>query len=121
MFDIMESAKRRRIRMASLQRLSKLVREDMSKYYLRNFKNEGYKEAVFEANVAADPECKILDRNIYNIDDLLRLDNPLFRISHPNCLCKLNPYGPSTNSAAPDTSNTAPTGMPGGGGLPPKV
>ena len=111
----------RRTRMASMQKLSKLVREDMSKYYLRNFQNDGYKEVVFTANIAADPECKVLDRNIYNIEDLLRLDNPLFRISHPNCLCKFDPYGTSSKQTVPQTQAPTPTplgqGMPGGAGI----
>lgn len=122
MFDIMNRVTRRSKRMSSMRSLltmSKLVREDMSKYYLRNLKNDGYSQVVFTSNPAADPECKVLDRNIYDIDDLLRLDNPLFRVSHPNCLCKFDPYGSTTSANTPQT--TEDTGMPGGGGnLPPR-
>ncbi len=76
---------------------SDLFRIDQSKNYLLQFKTNGYSQVVFINNFTADPQCKNLNGNIYNIEELIKLDNPLFRISHPNCLCKFQPYGQKTN------------------------
>lgn len=72
-------------------KIADIVRPDISVTYLNQFKGEGYKQVVFIANVIADPQCDVLNGNVYNIDDLLKLDNPLFRTSHPNCECKFEP------------------------------
>lgn len=68
-----------------------IVRPDMSKSDLMRFKSEGYKQVVFIANIAADPQCEVHNGEVYNIEELLKMDNPLFRISHPNCECKFEP------------------------------
>jgi len=65
---------------------------------LLGFQRDGYTQVVFIKNLTADEECTPLDGNIYEISELLKLDNPIFRISHPNCLCKFSPYGKSSNS-----------------------
>ena len=75
--------------------LAGITRPDLSKSYLQQFKSQGYTQAVFVANVLADPNCEVLNNNIYTIDDLLKYDNPLYRTSHPNCRCKFVPYPPS--------------------------
>ncbi len=73
-----------------------LTRTDPSINYLRTFLSQGYAQVVFVANIIADPQCEKLNGFVYNIDELISLDNPLFRISHPNCLCEFKPYGKST-------------------------
>jgi len=80
-----------RISYREIVKQADIVRPDTSKSDLFRFKNEGYQQVVFIANVASDPECEDLDGNVYNIDDLLKLDNPLYRTSHPNCECKFEP------------------------------
>lgn len=68
-----------------------IVRPDLSGSKLRDLKNQGYVQVAFVANVMSDPECESLNGNVYIIDDLLRLDNPLYRTSHPNCNCEFIP------------------------------
>jgi len=64
----------------------------------------GYITVVFIANLAADPKCEQYNGNIYSIEELLTLDNPIFRISHPNCRCKFDPYG-KTQQTTQTTQN----------------
>ena len=116
MFDIIGRHSERNLRMAFLRDIlqeAKLVRPDYSKRYLQDFQREGFTQVVFRANVAADPECQVLDGNLYMIDQLLSLDNPLFRISHPNCECKFEAYGPSSKTTSPPPSTTGPVTGPG--------
>ena len=77
--------------------ISGVTRPDNSINDLRSFKLQGYETVVFVANIEADPQCEHLNGNIYDIDELLTLDSPIFRISHPNCRCKFSPYGKSKN------------------------
>lgn len=84
-----------------------LIRPDNSKAYLNNYKSQGYITVVFVANIAADPECEYLNGNVYNIDELLILDNPLFRMSHPNCRCKFDAFGKAKQQVT-----TTPSGPP---------
>ena len=87
-----------------------LVRVDPSKTYLNTLKSQGYVTVVFVANMEADPECEYLNGNVYNIEELIILDNPLFRMSHPNCRCKFNPYGEGTQTApTPTITPSGPT------------
>ena len=74
-------------------RVAKIVRPDRSYSDLLSFRTDGYEQAVFVANLIADPQCEVLNGNVYQIADLLRYDNPLYRTSHPNCNCKFAPYG----------------------------
>ncbi len=67
------------------------VRPDSSSSYLMRFKGQGYTKVVFVANFGADPDCGHLDGNVYEIDDLLSYDDPLFRTSHINCVCSFEP------------------------------
>lgn len=83
-------------RQARAIRLAEIVRPDTSYQDLLGFQRDGYTQAVFVKNPIADEECAPLDGNIYEVAELLKLDNPLFRISHPNCLCKFAPYGQGT-------------------------
>ena len=102
-----------------------LVRIDPSKTYLNTLKSQGYITVVFVANMEEDPECEYLNGNVYNIDELIVLDNPLFRMSHPNCRCKFNPYekgnqtaptitpsGPTPTLPTTNPTTTTPTGTP---------
>jgi hypothetical protein len=84
----------------SFRKISRVVRMDRSKNDLQRFKRDGYEQVVFVKSsyghcVERDPNhnCNKLDGSIFKIDDLLKLDSPTFRISHPNCLCKFYPYG----------------------------
>jgi dTDP-glucose pyrophosphorylase len=79
------------MRISAREVVAEIVRPDISVTYLNQFKSEGYRQVVFIANVVSDPDCVNLDGNVYSIDELLKLDNPLFRISHPNCECKFEP------------------------------
>jgi hypothetical protein len=79
-------------RRARAVRLANIVRPDTSYQDLLRLQKEGYTQVVFVKNPIADEECAPLDGNIYEISELLKLDNPLFRISHPNCLCKFVGY-----------------------------
>ena len=81
-----------------MNRLAGITRPDLSKNDLNRYKSMGYVTVVFIANLAADPRCEQYDRSIYSIDELLTLDNPLYRISHPNCRCKFDPYGKSAQN-----------------------
>ena len=74
-------------------RVAKIVRPDGSYSDLLSFRHNGYEEVVFVANLIADPQCAVLNGNIYKIADLLRYDNPLYRTSHPNCNCKFEAFG----------------------------
>lgn len=67
------------------------VRPDTSSGYLSRFRGQGYTKVVFVANFASDPQCGSLDGNVYEIDDLMRYDAPLFRTSHVNCECSFEP------------------------------
>ena len=67
------------------------VRPDSSSSYLSRYKGQGYAQVVFVANFKADPDCAHLDGNVYEIDDLLTYDDPLFRTSHINCVCSFEP------------------------------
>ena len=78
-----------------LKKLAGLVRPDISTSKLRMWLAQGYSQVVFVANVTADPECSILNGNIYNIEDIIDFDNPLYRTSHVNCNCSFAPYEPS--------------------------
>jgi hypothetical protein len=73
--------------------IADVTRPDTSASDLRRFQSLGYKTVVFIANYDADPDCDRYDGDIYSIDELLALDSPIFRISHPNCRCKFEPYG----------------------------
>ncbi len=93
-----------------------LNRPDPSKTYLNTYKSQGYITVVFVANMEADPDCEYLNGNVYNIDELLALDNPIYRMSHPNCRCKFNPLDKGqeptyTNQTTtePITTTTTPT------------
>jgi hypothetical protein len=100
-------ANRRHLRMV---RLADLDRPDQSYSDLLGFQRDGYEQAVFVKNPTADEQCAPLNGKIYEISELLKLDNPLFRISHPNCLCKFSPYGESTKPAnvlEPEITETA--------------
>lgn len=77
-------------------RLANIVRPDNSYTDLLGFQRDGYTQVIFVKNPISDQECAPLNGNIYEIIELLKLDNPLFRISHPNCLCKFSPYGQAT-------------------------
>ncbi len=92
-----------------MQIKSSLDRPDSSKNELYNFKNQGYDTVVFEANLQADPQCKQFDGFIYVIDELLKLDNPIFRISHPNCNCKFTPYGKQSEVNNQNNTEIEPT------------
>jgi len=72
-------------------KVAEIVRPDMSKSDLLRFKNEGYTKVVFVANIMADPQCEVHNGEVYEIDELLKMDNPLYRVSHPNCNCKFEP------------------------------
>lgn len=85
--------------------LANIDRPDQSYSDLLGFQRDGYTQVVFVKNPIADEECAPLDGDIYEIAELLKLDNPLFRISHPNCTCKFAPYGQSTKP----TTLTTPT------------
>lgn len=86
-----------------MKKLSDITRPDQSKFYLSSFQNDGYEQVVFVANVVADPQCEVLNGNIYLISELIGLDNPLYRISHPNCNCEFKPYGKQiTQTAVPE-------------------
>ncbi len=89
--------------------LSGITREDTSKSDLRDYKSLGYNSVVFVANLSADPQCKDLNGNIYDIDELLVLDNPIFRIAHPNCQCKFQPYSKEEQKSIPTSFYTTKT------------
>jgi hypothetical protein len=84
-FDIISSRRTNRLIRAGI------VRPDISGSKLRDYQRQGYAKVAFVANVTADPECAALNGQVYMIDDLLRLDNPLYRTSHPNCNCSFAP------------------------------
>ncbi len=94
-------ARRRQLRAV---RLANIVRPDTSFSDLLGFQRDGFTQAVFVKNPIADEECTQFNGNIYEISELLKLDNPIFRISHPNCTCKFMPYGQGTKP----TTLTAP-------------
>jgi len=73
--------------------LADVTRPDTSASDLRRFQSLGYETVVFVANYDADPDCDRFNGDVYSIDELLVLDSPIFRISHPNCRCKFEPYG----------------------------
>ena len=101
-------------RLRNITQEAKLVRPDYSKNSLNDFQRDGFTQVVFRANVASDPECQALDGNVYMIDQLMPLDNPLFRISHPNCECAFEAYGPSSKtSSPPPAAGRAPITGPG--------
>lgn len=85
----------------SYRRIAVIVRPDRSYSDLLGFRNDGYKQVVFVANLIADPQCKQFDGNVYEIEDLLRLDNPLYRTSHPNCNCAFQAFGQLPQAAEP--------------------
>ncbi len=78
-----------------LEKIAGMVRPDISAAKLRMWQSQGYTQVVFVANVISDPDCEVLNGNIYEISDLLDYDNPLFRTSHVNCNCAFTPYEPS--------------------------
>ena len=82
-------------RSGRLKKLAGLVRPDISGAKLRMWQTQGYSQVVFVANVTADPECATLNGNLYNIEDIIDFDNPLYRTSHVNCNCAFTPYEPS--------------------------
>lgn len=90
-----------------MNKSSGITRPDLSKNDLNRYKSMGYATVVFVANLAADPQCEQHNGSIYSIDELLTLDNPIYRISHPNCRCKFDPYGKSKQTA-PTTQTTQP-------------
>jgi hypothetical protein len=71
--------------------VSVITRPDLSAIDLRKFQNEGFSQVYFEANLQSDPDCEVLNGNIYDISELLTYDNPIYRTSHPNCNCKFKP------------------------------
>ena len=89
-------------------RVAKIVRPDPSYTDLLSFRDQGYEQAVFVANLIADPQCAVLNGNIYMIADLLRYDNPLYRTSHPNCNCKFAAYGNSSQQPTTAVNNEEP-------------
>ena len=89
-----------------------LVRPDPSKTYLNSFKSQGYVTVIFVSNMQADPDCAYLNGNVYDIEQLLTLDNPLFRMSHPNCNCKFEAYEKSTSAPTITPSGPAPQTTP---------
>ncbi len=77
-------------------RYSNITRPDLSKFDLEKFKRDGYSQVVFVSNpTSKDEKCDFVDGNIYEIDELLKLDNPAFRITHPNTRGEFVPYEPS--------------------------
>jgi hypothetical protein len=89
----------------SFRKITVIVRPDRSYSDLLGFRNDGYTQAVFVANLIADPQCQQFNGNVYEIADLLRLDNPLYRTSHPNCNCAFQPYGQQPQAEEPTTVN----------------
>ncbi len=79
-----------------------ITRPDPSKAELQNYKNQGYTTVVFIANPNCCDVCTQLNRYEYaidkvdNVDGLLQMDNPLYRISHPNCICKFKAWAKGT-------------------------
>ena len=95
-FDIIRRKQKLRVALLNgIIRKAFLDRPDLSRYDLNNFIGQGYEDAAFEANPACCAECQAHDGEIYDINELLELDNPLYRITHPNCNCKFIPYGQS--------------------------
>lgn len=86
---------------------SGITRPDTSKSDLNNYKSQGFETVVFVTNIEADPACDYLNGNIYSIEELLTLDNPIYRISHPNCRCRFDGYGKT--KTAPTHTETGPT------------
>jgi len=87
---------------------SGITRPDTSKSDLNTYKSQGYVTVVFVANMESDPNCDYLNGNVYSIDELLALDNPIYRIAHPNCRCKFDAFGRG-KSKIPEQTHT-PTG-----------
>ncbi len=86
-------------RIERLKHFADIVRPDLSRSDLEKWKMDGYTQVYFLKNVSEeDATCTNLDGNVYNIDDLLTYDNPLFRTSHPNCMCQFMPLEESRQS-----------------------
>lgn len=94
-----------------------ITRPDRSSSDLLKFRSEGYKQVAFVANLIADPQCATLNGNVYDIDTLLRYDNPIYRTSHPNCNCKFAPVGQG-NNPEPTVEPNEPEANPAGNQTP---
>ncbi len=70
-----------------------LDRPDTSKSELQTFKAQGYETVIFVSNGGSCEECSKHNGEVYVIDELLPLDNPLFRTIHVNCEDSFTPYG----------------------------
>lgn len=90
-----------------------ITRPDTSKNDLNRMKSLGYITVYFVANPNCCDKCTNINRDEYEIESLLILDNPLFRISHPNCLCKFEGWKkgetPKSNIPVVPAPTTAPT------------
>ena len=71
--------------------LAGITRPDTSAFKLRSLSRD-YTQVVFVAAQGSEADCQALNGNVYNIEDLLAYDNPLYRTSHPNCTCEFVPY-----------------------------
>lgn len=75
---------------------AKLVRIDRSKPYLRQWYSQGFRAVKVKL---ADVSCRVCrsvaDAEFY-IMSLMQKDNPIFRLTHPNCRCGFIPI-PESN------------------------
>ena len=78
-----------------MQREAELVRIDRSKPFLRQWYSKGYRAVRIKL---ADVSCRVCrsmrDAEFY-IWNLMTKDNPIFRLTHPNCRCGLLPIDES--------------------------
>ena len=74
-----------------MKKYAVLVREDRSKKYLRDWQAQGFETIRIVVHNPNCDECREHANKIFPIDRLLEADNPLFRITHPNCECEMEP------------------------------
>lgn len=66
---------------------AKLVRPDGSKTMLRTWYSQGFRAVKLKLGETSCRVCRSLRNTEFYIWNLFRKDHPLFRMTHPNCLC----------------------------------
>lgn len=74
---------------------AKLVRIDRSKPFLRQWYSQGFRAVRLKLVDKSCRVCRSLRDAEFYIFNLLSKDNPLYRLTHPNCNCGLVPVDES--------------------------
>lgn len=75
---------------------AELVRIDRSKPFLRQWYSQGFRAVKLKLVDTSCRVCRSMRNAEFYIFTLLRKDNPIFRVTHPNCKCGLLPV-PESN------------------------